>query len=139
MIQYHPYESFLFRTPLLPFDYLKKESNPLNNNAFAEAFTIASPELYAEALKFQDSPSTKNKQIEGINNSLFRYFQCTCTRPTPFGLFAGCAIGTVGDRTEIKLPELKSYKRVTRLDMNYICALTWKIFKKGGKNGKYIW
>ena len=129
MIPYHQFNYFLFRTPLLPFESLKEECNPLDNKAFSEALLIASPELFEEAVKIQNKQKTPLKQKTGIENSLYRYFQRACTRPTPFGLFAGCATGTVGDRTDIHLSELQSYKRVTRLDMNYICALTQKIEK----------
>jgi len=125
---YRPFEHFVFRTPLFPFEYLNsKEDELMNNSAFEEALLIASPELSEEVSKIQNVPGMPQKEKERIISSLYRYFQRACTRPTPFGLFAGCSIGSVGERTEIQLSERQKYNRTTRLDMNYICALTQQI------------
>jgi hypothetical protein len=60
--------------------------------------------------------------------SAYRYYQRACTRPTPFGLFAGCSVGKIGgEYTNILLFGQDKYRRNTRLDMNYICALTQQI------------
>ena len=127
LMTYRPFDRFIFRTPLFSFEYLQKEDELMNNNAFAEALFIASPELSNEVLKLREMPEIPQKEKERITGSLYRYYQRSCTRPTPFGLFAGCSVGIVGDRTEIQLSEQQNYKRTTRLDMNYICALTQKI------------
>ena len=94
------------------------------DNAFAEATLIASPELSKEVSKLRQSPGMPQKDRDRINNSLYRYYQRACTRPTPFGLFAGCSVGFIGESTDIRLTEQRQYNRTTRLDMNYICALT---------------
>ena len=116
---YRPFDHFVFRSPLFSFDHLKKGEDAMKNNAFAEALFIASPDL---------SEASENK--EKTRHSAYRYFQRACTRSTPFGLFAGCSVGTVGERTEIRLLEEQKYRRNTRLDMNYTCALTQQIEKK---------
>lgn len=116
-MSYKPFEYFVFRTPLFPFNYLLKEEELINNKVFAETLLIASPDL----------SESMDKDEDRVQFSTYRYYQRACTRPTPFGLFAGCSIGTVGEHTDIKLSEQKEYKRVTRLDMNYICALIQQI------------
>ena len=125
---YRPFEHFVFRTPLFPFEYLNnREEELMHDNAFTEALLIASPELSEEVSKLQKAPEMSQKEKERIAGSLYRYYQRACTRPTPFGLFAGCSVGAIGERTEIQLSEQQEYKRTTRLDMNYICALTQQI------------
>ncbi|MCH9682331.1 MAG: lantibiotic dehydratase [Deltaproteobacteria bacterium] len=44
-------------------------------------------------------------------------------RPTPFGLFAGCGVGTVGDRTRLRLRPIAEHGRHTRLDNAYLDRL----------------
>ena len=127
LIPYRPFEHFVFRTPLSPFEFLNKKDKLMNNNAFEEALLIASPELSEEVLKLQKTPEMPQKEKERIVGSLYRYYQRACIRPTPFGLFAGCSVGTIGERTKIQLTEQQAYKHTTRLDMNYICALTQQI------------
>ncbi|MDR2585332.1 MAG: lantibiotic dehydratase family protein [Prevotellaceae bacterium] len=112
-----PFSFFIFRTPLFPFGHLKQGDEWANNNLFSEALLVASPDL-SEGIE---------KEKDRAQFSAYRYYQRACTRPTPFGLFAGCSVGAIGERTEIKLLEQESYRRTTRLDMNYICALTQQI------------
>ena len=114
---FHPFTHYIFRSPLFPFDYLMRGEESVNSHAFAEALLVASPDL----------SQGMDKGAHRAQYSSYRYYQRACTRPTPFGLFAGCSVGSVGDRTEIKLSEQGKYKRVTRLDMNYVCALTQQI------------
>ena len=119
---YKSLSSFLFRTPHFSFpslsDFEKRQHEPL----FKEMLQIATPDLSDSMYKGEDKAMY----------SAYRYYQRACTRPTPFGLFAGCSVGTVeNDHSKIKLSKQSEYKRVTRLDMNYICALTQQIERDG--------
>jgi len=116
---YQSLETFLLRTPYYPFSALQDFEKKLQDPVFSEMLQIATPDLSESIEKGEDR----------AQHSAYRYYQRACTRPTPFGLFAGCSMGTVGERTNIQLEEQKKYRRTTRLDMNYICALTQMIEK----------
>ena len=116
---YLPFETFLFRTPYFPFSTLVDFEAKQHESVFKEMLQIATPDL-SESME---------KGAERAQHSAYRYYQRACTRPTPFGLFAGCSMGHAGDCTDICLTEQERYQRVTRLDMNYICALIQQIEK----------
>jgi len=116
---YQSLETYLFRTPYFSFSELQDFCTKSQEPVFREMLQIATPDL-SEGI---------GKESDRAQQSAYRYYQRACSRPTPFGLFAGCSLGRLGECTEIQLSEQKRYKRVTRLDMNYICALTQQIEK----------
>lgn len=91
-----------------------------NRAIFEEALFLASPEFYDE---WQKAGSLTPKEQLRLDISLYKYSSRAGSRCTPFGLFAGCSVGCWGERDEIELPEPKAYRRCTRLDMNYLCAV----------------
>lgn len=110
---YNSLNTFLLRTPYFPVSSLA-DFEKMNEPVFREMLQIASPDLSVGIDK------GKNK----VQYSAYRYFQRACTRSTPFGLFAGCSVGTFGgEYTNILLSQHKAYRRTTRLNMNFICAL----------------
>jgi thiopeptide-type bacteriocin biosynthesis protein len=144
-----PHGSFALRAPLLPFDALASLSGDLEapaatddvagaatrdvertraglRDAFRrpevrEALFLASPKLEAGLDDWLEKetagPPTKYEQ------ALFRYFARMSSRPTPFGLFAGVATGTLGGSTEMRIGELSEHRRTTRPDMHFLTAL----------------
>lgn len=93
----------------------------LSQPTLREALFIASPDLdQALAHWFEAPDSEKGLRAE---RSLVRYFSRMCGRSTPFGLFAGCSVGKVGERTSLRLSGQTGYVRHTRLDMDYLCTL----------------
>ena len=44
-------------------------------------------------------------------------------RPTPFGLCAGCSVGTIGVQSRLVIADRAHYQRHARLDMGYLDAL----------------
>ena len=87
-----------------------------------EALFVASPALI-DGLEFwhRDPDSKQGRRAE---LALVRYFQRMASRATPFGLFSGCSLGTVGDKSELRLAARDVYRRHTRLDMDYLFALS---------------
>jgi hypothetical protein len=116
---YKSLETFCFRTPFFSFSTLPDFEIRQYDSVFKEMLQIASPDL----------SKSMEKGEEKAKYPIYRYYQRSCSRPTPFGLFAGCSIGNIGKHTKIQLLEQKKYKRITRLDMSYICALTQQIEK----------
>lgn len=141
----YPFKRFIFRTPLFPWK--KKTDKTTKNSIFDEAVFLASPELYEEKKKQDRNQEYSPK----MNESLYKYEKRINSRATPFGLFAGCSIGEIRDTTGFSFTGIGQYKRSTRLDMDYMCAiakhiehlpgireqLTWftndTIYKLGGK------
>jgi hypothetical protein len=151
--EFVPSGFFAWRTPLLPFDELLGWSDGLeaasagDDPAQLEAACAADrarlllrlravfrrPEV-REAL-FLASPSLEERldpwlrEPDGpddpkMERALVRYFARMAGRATPFGLCAGCSVGTVGEETRLVLGDRGSYSRHTRLDMDYLVALT---------------
>jgi hypothetical protein len=82
--------------------------------AVREAVLVASPSL-DESLDdwLRGDPETPSPRVE---RALIRYFSRMCTRPTPFGLFAGCTFSDVGARTALMLAPMSGYQRRTLMD-----------------------
>lgn len=115
---------FIIRTPTNSFDELKSFysydiETLLCQLTIIDAIRIASLDLYENLLRYS---RLKDKEKERVKNSLIRYINRMSTRCTPFGLFAGCSIGSIDDYTDINLS--KKIIRHTRLDMDYLCTLS---------------
>lgn len=117
---YKSLDTFLFHTPYFSFSTLSDFENKLHEPIFKEMLQIVIPDLNTGMNK-----KDKNKLLY----STYSYFQRACTRPTPFGLFAGYSVGIIAEQTEIQLLKQKEYKRITRLDIDYICTLIKQIEK----------
>lgn len=149
-------EFFVLRTPLLPLreflafseglGFVSAHRNCLDSSAAAindrellrdrllefvgrpevkEALWLSSPEFY-EALSIwkKEPQSVKGQKVE---RTLYRYVARMSSRPTPFGLFAGCSLGKISAETRLEIGPRKEYRRRSRLDMEYLCNLAEKI------------
>jgi lantibiotic biosynthesis protein len=121
---------FVLRTPLLPFDELeawtegadraeleRRLHEAYERPELREALYLASPQL-CETLDAWGSEHAR-KWLP----ALVSYFERAASRPTPFGLFAGCSLGEISERSYLELEERRHYRRHTRLDMDYLTAL----------------
>lgn len=146
-----PADFFALRTPLLPFDDLLAFGDGLKSAgadpmeldvAIAEdqallrerlraivarpevheALFVASRSLHLSLGEWLEHP--EEKRGRKIERALVRYLERMTTRSTPFGLFAGLSIGSFAARTRLELAPRARYQRHTRLDMDYVSALS---------------
>lgn len=123
---YRVWDDFVFRAPLLPFGSPSCKDGILSSPLFREALEVASPDLYDAT---QSPPSetadrgSGKKQRDRQDFSQLKYLSRASARCTPFGLFAGCGVGRIGAESRIVLNAPSRYRRCTRLDMQYLCAL----------------
>ena len=139
----NPFENmphFVLRTPLLPFGFYSKltqgevvSSDSLKticeDPVIKEAIFLASPTVYYATEKMISGildEKSKNK----LEETLLKYLTRMSTRCTPFGLFAGCALGEFGGETNIQIMNSSNHTRHTRLDMNYLVALSQELSRK---------
>jgi thiopeptide-type bacteriocin biosynthesis protein len=87
-----------------------------------EALFVASPSLLESLADWQRDP--EGEKGEKVERALVRYLYRMSSRPTPFGLFAGCTVGTLGEKTTLAVGAIRDHLRHTRLDMDYLFALT---------------
>jgi thiopeptide-type bacteriocin biosynthesis protein len=88
----------------------------------SEAIFVASPSLAQSFDKWLADPESKRGQK--VERSLVKYVTRSSARPTPFGLFSGCSVGECADATALELGPRSDNQRHTRLDHDYLFALT---------------
>jgi len=96
----------------------------LERPEIAEAVFLASPELVRSLGQWRRDPESKKGRRS--EQGLVRYLLRMASRPTPFGLFAGCTPGSVAQDSEasrLALVPRSAYRRHSRLDMDYLFAL----------------
>lgn len=151
MIKVLPFS--VLRTPLLPYNGLANLQftdlkHIFSNKAVQEAIFLASPSLYTTMQEWLEGKMKDAKKIEKLEISLAKYLLRMSYRCTPFGLFAGithiekCNIDFSLCNVDEKQPEAQTkvyatFKqakiydtlRHTRLDMDYLCALSYNLTK----------
>jgi thiopeptide-type bacteriocin biosynthesis protein len=156
MIDYSTSGFFVLRTPLLPFEEFLNLSRDLsvpdtlrNGGDVAEAYKadcklvrarlqelaqrpeirealwLASPEFFESLATWWSNPESEKGQK--LEHSLYRYVARMISRATPFGLFAACSTGEIGNETRLEIGGRDTYWRRSRLDMEYLCNLAEKI------------
>ena len=93
----------------------------VNDPLVREALFVASPDLHESLAAWTRDPD--GERGGRIERSLVSYFSRMSGRPMPFGLFAGCSLGTIGSSTDLILEARSAYRRSTRLDMAYLSTL----------------
>lgn len=113
---YEPRDPFLVRAPLLALQADLEPERLLADPAVRAALRIGSPSLF-EALGSPDSRARR---------SLRRYLNRLSTRPTPYGLFAGVALGCWGPTSDLALAPGRRTR--TRPDMGWLLerVLAWE-------------
>jgi len=102
MQTYHFFEECLLRTP--GFSYksysLDKISDALTDPYFQGALLVASPVLYHQLSK---AAFCFDQLKEKEKNSVIKYFNRICYRPTPFGLFTNFSVVSWGKKEPIQI------------------------------------
>lgn len=136
---YNYFSKYVLRVPLFSVDFfnsITKNENTTEeelkkickDKRIQEAIFLASPSLFQEFTKWINNGLNSNKS-ERMSYSVLKYLSRMSSRCTPFGLFAGTAVGEVNDKTAIELRSNRTNNRHTRLDMNYLVALSQDIVK----------
>jgi len=132
---YNSFPNFVLRAPLLPFSFYEKLTSKqcisdddlkkmFDKPEIKEAIFLATPILYNELEKWISNKIEDPNKIEKLKYSLLKYISRMSSRCTPFGLFAGCVVGKFDVDTNIVLDSIFNNKRHTKLDMNYLVALS---------------
>ncbi|HEU4552180.1 MAG TPA: lantibiotic dehydratase [Chitinophaga sp.] len=122
--------------PVLPYNQLVNRLQYNSNIAceletfvdrslFFDAVFLASESLYAEIPKrFAGAADAKKGKLD---TAIYKYLLRMATRSTPYGLFAGCALGRLSDHpTSINLSE-RTAEEMYRIDISCMSALAEKI------------
>ena len=86
-----------------------------------EAIFAASPALY-ERFRLWLAGETLPEQ-EKLLLTLHKYLIRMCSRPTPYGLFAGCTVGTFGEHSQLRAGTTDTLRTHTRVDMDCLLAI----------------
>ncbi len=130
-VMYECFDRFIFRCPILPCE--SQSLDILQSPLFRESIFLASPALYETLTANLLNGSETSRQVEAseidlknpkIAISAFKYITRMSSRCTPFGLFAACGVGKTSEHSAISLNGLESFRTTTRLDMDYLCALS---------------
>ena len=117
---------FVLRAPLLPLEELDRlRAEPGYWQTLAarpevrEALHLASPGL----LRRLDTGNPDDRVAASVTAYLVRM----CTRATPFGLFAGCSLGSVGEDTALVVDDPEGTARHSRPDTEVLASLVERL------------
>ncbi len=164
---HRPEDFFVLRTPLLAFDELlawveeakfsprgaefssasEGDPNPailrerlkarVRDPMILEALFVSSVSLDESLEHWNRSP--ESKQGQKTERALVRYFQRMASRPTPFGMFSGCSVGTIGDSTRLCVSGPDEAEIEVRLDLDYLSALAEYFMGQPELRGRLIY
>jgi thiopeptide-type bacteriocin biosynthesis protein len=121
---YRPLDFVMVRVPLLPvesYHSLSDEESQLSlltDTRIQRAIAVASASLLGTLERFKKSGLTP-RDTERMRAKLLRYQIRMSTRPTPFGLFGGVALGSWGTHTDLMVRSTCALTR-TRPDMSWL-------------------
>ncbi len=132
-------DTYLLRTPILPLEFSFKAlvncRHPsfiiklLQDSHIYEALEYASPDLMKvlSSDQFNENPMALRHRKSLF--ALLKYLIRMGTRPTPFGLFAGIALGRFAEQTKIIRSEGTDYIRKNTIDAAAYEALVQEVWK----------
>lgn len=90
----------------------------LRDSKVREAIFLGSPDLYSRLASARYG--CDREMPREIERAVYRYLARMSSRCTPFGLFAGCSLGSVNTVTNMKIPDCDGNVRYSRIDMEYL-------------------
>jgi len=147
--QIKPFPQYVLRTPAFPLSFylnlledcssetlLQSYENPF----VREAIQLASPELVSALDNWKENPtrlSDEKKKVLEI--SLLKYLARISSRCTPFGLFAGCAVGGITSETRIVLEKKENFTRFTQFDMHFWVAMLQELTMRNDVKNHFVY
>ncbi|WP_068497120.1 lantibiotic dehydratase [Paenibacillus kribbensis] len=141
MNMFRALEFFLVRIPLLPVEvyeklFIEPSDEGLQNKLFhivkdpiiREALSIASPSLMSSVNQILDNPNLK--KVDKIIKALAHYMIRLSTRATPYGVFAGVAMGSFESENKLVLGDLSCNRKIARPDMQWLMDLVKGLERK---------
>jgi lantibiotic biosynthesis protein len=129
------YDFFVIRRPIFPVQHLSRFHQQLSHDSLdtalrdwyadpiaQQALQVASPTLFDRFQRWLTGE--KLSEQEKLLITLHKYLVRMTNRCTPYGLFAGCAVGSYGTQTILSPAAQNSVQQHTRLDIE--CLLTLK-------------
>jgi hypothetical protein len=124
------FQEYIIRTPLLPvhlyLTLVKKYSQEIlfetieKNVLIKSAIAHASPDLWNEFIRFKQKPTHfSEEKKQNLEFAFLKYLARITSRTTPFGLFAGCAVGKFSNETKITLQNSKKHNLHSQFDMQF--------------------
>jgi lantibiotic biosynthesis protein len=95
-----------------------------------DALTVASPDLDASIGHWVEDPDSEGGRR--VERTLVRYVTRMAANPTPFGLFAGCSSGTIGNGTNLTVGGWGAARRHSRLDLEDLEAVAEALARDPG-------
>jgi thiopeptide-type bacteriocin biosynthesis protein len=125
--------AFVVRTPLLPFSTLDALSTAQDLDTLGERLKALLADPVVREAIFMASP-TLDERIDRwlagedpdeaeVIRPVLSYVTRMAGRPTPFGLFAGCSVGSIGRETSLRLEQRDAATRHTRLDFGFLAKV----------------
>ncbi|MDQ0049003.1 thiopeptide-type bacteriocin biosynthesis protein [Paenibacillus polymyxa] len=125
---------FLVRIPLLPVEmynelFYEPSYENLRNKLLhmvkepivCEALLIASPSLMHSVNQILDN--SNSKKADKIIKAIAHYMIRLSTRATPYGVFAGVAMGSFESESRLVIGDLSFHRKIARPDMQWLMDL----------------
>lgn len=135
-----PFQNYVLRTPAFSVSVYKELVNEYSfekllalyqDEFLKKALQIASPDLVVALDKYIINPQKISiDKKEALEISLLKYLARISSRCTPFGLFAGCSVGSFNNETNIALTTKEHFTKVTQFDMLFWFAFLQKLCKR---------
>ena len=123
------------RSPLNPIDdidflysikndaeFIEKLLERIEEPTAFEAIFLASPDLMDAYHEYKNGSISKERK-EKLFISLLKYYIRSCSRCTPFGLFASLGWMELGSEDKGVFDQREKLKRLARLDFEFVCSV----------------